>query len=580
MIVTFFAFIVLSFFNLERLKMNSPISVVEADTATTSVSVGNSAPTWQVVYEDPASSSSTPTNSESDVTFRGRADDPNGDNWYLIVCSTSTQVSTTSDGSCPSCAAGSITWATSTATDNNTTTATYTTSDSDTEENNWWAWACDDASSDSQLCTSPSQGTGSTSETYSPFVVNHRPDFDALSNDGSKDPGQTVTWSTNAATTDSDSYGGNDNVKLHICKTQEWTTSTDTCTGGYWSSSTEVASDPSCQYGVPSVTQDKTYNAYGWLVDNHGLEATGTIALGTPSNYDVDNVSPTISTSSIELLDTSGSGNLTLLPAYEESETPGFKVEATITDNNSCEADGGGDEISSVIAYVYRSGVGYSNCSSTSDNNPNNCYAEISCSIGPCSGSNDSDATTSCTFSLWFLADPTVGSGPTDSTWWNENWLASVKAEDDDTASVTAEDWDGNELETFVAYDLTTSNIPYGSVGPGSISNEATTTIKATGNVGLDENVSGDNMDEVGNSNSIAIGQQHYSTTTGFSWGDGVVASSSSQELELNCSKSTSTSSPATENTYWLIKVPVGQDSGVYNGTNTIAAIAGEAQDW
>ncbi|KPJ71372.1 hypothetical protein AMJ50_02295, partial [Parcubacteria bacterium DG_74_3] len=98
--------------------------------------------------------------------------------------------------------------------------------------------------------------------------------------------------------------------------------------------------------------------------------------------------------------------------------------------------------------------------------------------------------------------------------------------------------------------------------------------------VGLDENISGVDMVRVGNSETIAIGQQHYSTTTGFTWGDGVVASSTVQKLELNCPKSTSTSSPATKDTYWLIQVIIGQASGTYNGTNTIAALTGEAQNW
>ena len=565
--------------NFGRIGSIPPLSVVKADVATTSVTVGNNVPTWQVIYEDPASSSSTPTNVESDVNFKGRADDPNGDNWYLIICATSTQIATTTNGGCPVCPGGLV-WATSTATDNNTTTATYTPGEGDVEKNDWWAWACDNASGGGQLCTSYSQGIGGSSEANSPFVVNRRPIFDTLSNDGPKDPDQTVSWNTNVNTSDPDSYGGTDTIKLHICKTQEWNTTTDTCVGEYWSSSTVVTSDPSCQYNIPSVTQDKTYNAYAWLVDEHGLEATGTIAVGTASNYDVNNVAPSISAATIQLLDTDGAGYLTLLPAYEESQTPGFKVKATITDNNSCEAAGGGNEISTVTAYVYRELIGYSNCSTTGDSNPNNCYPEISCTIGPCGGPSVSVATTSCTFSLWFLADPTVGSNATDSIWWDEIWLASVKATDDDNASGTTEDSDGTELDKFEAYDLTTSNIPYGSVPPGNTSNEATTTIKATGNVGLDENISGVDMVRVGNSETIAIGQQHYSTTTGFTWGDGVVASSTVQKLELNCPKSTSTSSPATKDTYWLIQVIIGQASGTYNGTNTIAALTGEAQNW
>jgi hypothetical protein len=81
-------------------------------------------------------------------------------------------------------------------------------------------------------------------------------------------------------------------------------------------------------------------------------------------------------------------------------------------------------------------------------------------------------------------------------------------------------------MEKFEAYDLTNTNIPYGSVPPGSTSTEATTTIKATGNVGLDENISGVDMEKAAATTTIAIGEQHYSTTTGFIWGDGVEATS------------------------------------------------------
>jgi hypothetical protein len=175
---------------------------------------------------------------------------------------------------------------------------------------------------------------------------------------------------------------------------------------------------------------------------------------------------------------------------------------------------------------------------------------------------------------LWFLADPTIST----STWEGETWLASVKAQDDDNASTTVETDTSNELEPLMGMNLLDTTIAYGSVAGNTTSTEATTTIEATGNIGLDQNIDGKDM--ANNGSTIAIGQQHYSSTTGFAWEDGVIASTTVQELEINCAKSTSTSSPATSSTFWVIKVPDAQAGGTYIGTTTIAAKFGESSGW
>lgn len=542
---------------------------VKAGTATTSVTVGNDAPAWTAMYELPESSSSTPTNVALDVTFKGLANDPNDDDLWLVIC-TSDAISTTSNGAVPTC--DLATWASAAAstTDNTPITVTYTTSEPDVEENDWWAWICDDVGDGDQLCSASSQGQGSTTVAYSPFVVNHQPIFNALTNDSPLNPNETIIWSTDVSTTDPDSWPA-DTVTLYICKSGGWTTSTDDCVGGEWASSSAVANNPSATHDDDDdIFPDDTYTANVWLIDNHGLEATGTIAVGASSDFTVDNVAPTISVATISLVDDSGGGNLSLDPAQEASSTPGFTVTATIVDQNSCQSN----EISTGTAYAYRSGIGYSNCSTTADSNPNNCYPVISCTIGPCDGAADADATTSCSFALWFVADPTIGT----STWEGENWLASVKAQDDNNASTTVEGDTPNELEALLAMNLLDTAIAYGSVAGDAISTEATTTIEATGNIGLDINIDG--LDMANNGNTIVIGQQHYSSTTGFAWADGAIASTSVQELEINCPKSISTSSPATSSAFWIIKVPAAQAGGTYTGTTTIAAKLGEPSDW
>lgn len=544
-------------------------SEVEAGIATTSVTVGNDGPAWTAMYELAESSSTTPTNVALDVSFKGIADDPNDDDLWLVIC-TSEAISTTSDGSIPTCDVA--TWATSPASTTDTTpiTVTYTTSEPDVEENDWWAWICDDVGEGDQLCSASSQGQGSTTVAYSPFVVNHQPIFNALTNTGSIDPDGTVTWETDVSTTDPDSWPA-DTVTLYVCKSGGWDTGNDACTVAQWASSSAVANDPSATHDdADDVFPDNTYTAEVWLVDNHGLEATGTIAVGTASNFTVNNVVPIILAADIELRDTDDSGNLELDPAKEASSTPGFEVYAIIVDQNGCQSS----EISTGTAYAYRSGIGYSNCSTTADSDPNNCYPAISCDIGPCEGDTDANATTSCTFGLWFVADPTIST----STWEGETWLASVKAQDDDNASTTVEGSTANELEPLMGMNLLDTTIAYGSVAGNTTSTEATTTIEATGNIGLDQNIDGKDM--ANNGETIAIGEQHYSSTTGFAWEDGVIASTSVQELELNCAKSTSTSSPATSSTFWVIKVPDGQAGGTYVGTTTIAAKFGEPSGW
>jgi len=176
---------------------------------------------------------------------------------------------------------------------------------------------------------------------------------------------------------------------------------------------------------------------------------------------------------------------------------------------------------------------------------------------------------------MWYVADPT------DSTSYypGENWLASVKAVDDNNASSTTGASSGSEMKSYIASALTIyTSIDYGTVGAGNTSNEGTTTIKAIGNTGLDNEISGQDMES--GANLIAIDQQHASTTSGFAWATGITATSTAQTLEIGCKKTTDTSIPATSSTYWLIKIPDIQAAGIYEGTNTIAGVISATNTW
>lgn len=547
-----------------------------ADSATTSVVVGNAAPSFSAIVEDPASAdgdgegstAGNPTNEGDDITWKGTASDSNGDDWYLAICKEDSIATT--GASAPTCG-GSGAWGVSAVASSSVEASVIvSTTGVSATSSDWWAFACDHNTE--QKCSAGNQGT-SAGDGDSPFNVNHRPTFTDVSNDGPKDPGVNVTWSSTS--TDSDKFTSDDWIGLYICKEENFATGTTPGCGGSgeWCSATST-SDPSCNYAVPTPTPDQAYNAYAYIVDNHGFDSSDATQ-SSATNYTVNNVAPTVTVATISLVDGDG-GTLDL--TNPEAETSGFEVNATIVDNNSC-ANGEiatSSDGSKTYAWAYRSGAG-SACSA----DPNDCYLSLGeCTLGPCEGTTDSDVTTTCAFSMWYVADPT------DSTSYypSENWLASVEAKDDNNASSSAEASSGTELASYMAYALVTNtSLDYGSVSPTGESDEATTTVKATGNVGLDEELSGDDMEKDGApATTIGIEQQNYSTTTGFTWGDGsaTAASSSATEFELNCSKTTATNTPATSDTYWKIKIPSAQESGTYNGTNTVTGVTSETSTW
>ncbi len=534
---------------------------VDADSATTSVQIQNVVPAFTAgPAESSASTALAPTNVGGTMTFQGTATDANTDQWKILVCKTSGVSGTACDGG-----AGD-TWCTGTLVNSGSqSTCQYTTLVGDAWSNAWFAYACD-----STGCSAASQGTG---DSGSPFFTNHVPSFTAASDDSGKNPGQLVTWTTTASDTDTSST-----VTLYVCKTAAFTGST--CTGGEWCHSTAVASNPTCGYTLPSVYPDANYSAYVYVVDNFGLQASGG-SQGTDTTLTVNNVAPSISGSSIQLLDTDETGNLTL--TSPESTTSGFKVKFTVVDNNSCETSTSTAEISSIELNVFRSGVTSANCDASGDYDTDKCYPSLNAGwtpvctqdVGSCSGPTDSDSTWTCTFPLAYNADPTVNG----TTYAAENWLATVKATDDDAAnSGLIQASTGNEVDMFLAYQVTTASISYGALNPGGDSTEASTVMKARGNVGVDQQLSGTNMTSGGD--SIAVGQQKYNLTAAQGWTAGTALSTTPTEVELNVTKPKTGSLTPTKSTYWVLRVPASQKSGTYSGTNTITGLTGESASW
>lgn len=589
----------LGFFLVAVLSFNAPLQTVSADNVTTSVTVLNTPPVWTVdAQESVESSTSTPTNAGSVLSWTGTGTDSNNDNYYLLICKTS-GLPTANSGSAPTCNGGvSNQWAVSasTASASQATAATTTkeTFPFNNESNAWYAWICDANASLAQCNSTFKQGTGTTA---SPFVINHPPVFTALSNNGPTTPGGSITWTTTAH--DNDTIRGGDTVRIVVCKANDFT-GTSCGAGGAWATSTLVSSDPATTTPIAVPTQDKTYNAFVFLFDQNFEAATSTFE-GTNSSFVITNVAPTVSAASISLVDQDGSGSLVLV--NPNASTSGYKVTFQVTDNNSCLNSSSGNEIASINTDVYRSSVTQAACQVSGDFNSNSCYPKSSpmtnfvCTQdgGSCSGSSDTTATFTCTYSLWYNADPTDSGTQHPS----DNWLASVQASDDNfaTSSLT-ESTTGNELISFLAFTVPETSIGFGGLQPGQQNDplSTTTTLRAIGNVGLDQDLYGDTMcttwsapdscdtNGIDPSNDIPIVNQKTATSSvayASAFAYALTGSTTPTYVGIHVPKTTATSSPQSKNNFWAIKIPATITvAGAYTGQDTITAITASSTNW
>lgn len=260
------------------------------------------------------------------------------------------------------------------------------------------------------------------------------------------------------------------------------------------------------------------------------------------------NTAPTIS--NVEL---NNQSNIDL----NEGTTKAISATADISDAEGC------DTITNVTAKIYRSGVSGADACSTDDNN---CYSVASCTEVSCGGT---DATYTCNISMQFHADPTDA-----GTWASQYWRAWIQATDD--GALTDSDYspaDAPEVNSLAAVNLNPSSIAYGSpLSPGATSNQQTVAAETTGNIAIDVKLSGTAMSSGGN--SIAVGQQKYSGSSGFDWDSaGTALSGSATCHELSTSKPTASPTNQSENVYWKLRVPSPQAAGSYTGSNTFEVV-------
>jgi len=516
----------------------------------------NIAPAFSIApAEATASYSTSPTSIGSSITFQATATDAIN-SYYLIICSTNS-VTPGANGAAPTC--GATKYCNSTATTSGSqASCSYTTLSGDAWSNAWYGFVCDNHSTDTK-CSAANQGSGNSG---SPFFVNHKPSFTASSVSAAVNPGGTITWST----TSSDPDGNT--IKLLMCKTQA--ISAGACTGGSWCTSSLSASNPTCSYVATKPYADGVYNAYPYIVDQFNLASSGT-AQGVNKAFTVNNVAPSVSAT----LNSGAAISLT------ESTTTNVEIVADVTDDNGClDQAGTGAEVSSVKAYLYRSGVAYTGCDTSGEANANYCYPEITCSVTTsCSAGLTSY---SCNASVQYYADPTTA----NTLFPTENWLSTAKATDDDSAVGTGVST-GVELNTLVGGDTTPTTLDFGSLAVGGSNDplDKTLTHFPTGNVGIDITIKANTTSMCTNYSTctggtpIPISHQKYSLSSSTAYSSGTILTTTAVESEINIGKQTTSTAP-TKQTWWGIYIPSATLPGVYNGLNVIGYVIGETSGW
>jgi hypothetical protein len=174
----------------------------------------------------------------------------------------------------------------------------------------------------------------------------------------------------------------------------------------------------------------------------------------------------------------------------------------------------------------------------------------------------------------------------------------SVTDDDGGVLNVPTEASTGNELETLLAFDVTSTTIPYGSLEPGQTHTTLATStdLIAQGNTGLDQDVYGDTMcttwttldscdsNGISGTNDIIIGNQKVATSSvayGSPLAYTMTGSSSPVDLNIRIPKTITTSSPTVGYSWWGISVPgTITTAGSYSGQNVLTGKVSSSAFW
>lgn len=603
------------------------VSAQGSGTATTSLTVRNLPPVWDVeAFEQTPSATNTPINTGEQVVWEAEA--TNNLPYWLLICSTNSATATPATGPglegdeqfAPECGAGATQWALSTSTQSGEVAIAATTTIDGApfgESNEWYAFVCDADQFDPR-CAEAVQGeekaTAENDDAFSsPFVLNFRPILNDADNDGPTLPGDVIEFTSDSS--DPNTLRGDDEIFLHVCATNSF--SNGSCDPGQTFASSSVAftenAEASFLINIPTVAF--TYEAYVFLVDQFDHQAANSIQ----SDFDVANATPEVDAGTISL---NNGDSITLTEAL--ATTSGFTLDFEVSSNNSCVAVdgsgtslGAGSEFADIVASVYRESVGTTTCDGTAGPfDANNCYTsgaaaqwDFSCTKDT-SSCTDNGATTTdmtsaynCTFSLWHVADPTDGTTASEVEFPGEEWFAAASVIDaaGATSSFTTNPSGGVDVESFLAFDLGTNAIPYGTLEPEEDTGNliATTTILATGNTGVDQDLEGSSMcpdfdvanayDSGNNygcsgdaSDTIPANFQEFGLDNTIAYGSGEALIPGSQVTALvNVAKPTVIQTATDDDIYWGIAVPEDITlAGNYTGQNAFFAILSDAQNW
>lgn len=225
-------------------------------------------------------------------------------------------------------------------------------------------------------------------------------------------------------------------------------------------------------------------------------------------------------------------------------------------------SDGNGyTDIDSVQAIFFRTSVG----TSTPDDK-NHKYTLNGDSECVPSGGAGNEETYTCTFAVWYYADPTDAGSPNAS----DTWTCEMRAYDGVATSSAATDT--IEMNSLIALSIDPVSVPYGVVIPGNISTGQFMTITNTGNRDMDPELSGTPM--TAGPYEISPTAQKYFNAPFFPDEEGFDLSITPTVYNLTLPKQTDDVF-SVDFLYWGLVLPLGIPIGDYEGVNTLSATEG-----
>lgn len=552
--------------NLDRVQ-DAQVSLAKeakaAGNASTTVTIKNSAPSFvQSPVENPVSGPSAPINVGGSISFNvpvNAINDQEANDFWLLICSGGT--ASVTPGSAPVCIGGGTQLCRSNAASSSPTTSSSTSCtfnnvpDQGSETRNWSAYVCDNHPNQPD-CSPSNSGTG---DSGSPFYINHAPTVvSATSSINFINPGQD--FQVTATTSDSDISDVADNVGIVVCATSSLSTTTNTCQGvTYCTSTISSGVSHSCLASTTAPLAHNAYTYYVYAVDWHSFSTSS----NQTSTYTINDVAPVVSNISLN------NGGPIFLNIKGAADALVLATSTSVTDNNGCA------DIVSASSTLYESAaVGGANCSP----NDNNCYATTTgCVISGCVGAT---ARVTCTFGLKFFAQSTdAGSGGGRDP---EYWVSSIRIFDGSNSTVATNSTQIIDVKQSAALDISETFINYGVLITGTTTGDynATTTVNNFGNTPIDSEVYGTDMTRVAGG-SIAANNQKFgnapATYSALPMSLGTIDPGTL--VTLDAPRPTSLTSTQ-KWIYWGINTPLGLLSGDYGGINTFTAAVNSGGTW